>query len=128
MKSIAGTLRLDLAQFRELEAFAKFGSDLDESTLQLLNRGRVMVEILKQNQYVPMSVQNQVAIIFAGVNGYMDEIDIDKISDYERDMLEYLSVNHQSILDSIVEKGKIEEAVETELKEGLEAFSSTFNN
>ena len=127
MKSIAGTLRLDLAQFRELEAFAKFGSDLDKSTLQQLNRGKIMVEILKQNQYVPMSVQNQVALIFSGVNGYMDNIDINEISNYEKNMLEYLSANHQNILDSILEKGKIEENIEIELKKALESFGNTFN-
>ena len=90
MKSIAGTLRLDLAQFRELEAFAKFGSDLDKSTLQQLNRGKIMVEILKQNQYVPMSVENQVAIIYAGVNGYLDDIEIDKVGEYESGLMEHL--------------------------------------
>ena len=79
MKSIAGTLRLDLAQFRELEAFAKFGSDLDESTLQQLNRGKIMVEILKQNQYVPMSVSNQIAIIYAGINGFLDNVGLSLI-------------------------------------------------
>ena len=79
MKSVAGTLRLDLAQFRELEAFAKFGSDLDKSTLQQLNRGRIMVQILKQNQYVPMNVSNQVAILYAATNGYLDDIGLDNV-------------------------------------------------
>jgi len=128
MKSIAGTLRLDLAQFRELEAFAKFGSDLDKSTLQQLNRGKIMVEILKQNQYVPMSVAQQVAIIFAGVNGYMDEIDLNKISEYENGLIDYLSANNQSVLDSIISAGKIDEKNEEELKGALQNYSNTFNN
>tara|TARA_B100000073_G_C23658647_1_gene543593 strand:- start:495 stop:1187 length:693 start_codon:yes stop_codon:yes gene_type:complete len=128
MKSIAGTLRLDLAQFRELEAFAKFGSDLDESTLQQLNRGKIMVEILKQNQYVPMSVSQQVAIIYAGVNGYMDKIDLGKIGEYESGLMDYLSANSQAVLDSITSAGKIDEDTEKELKSALESYSSTFNN
>ena len=128
MKSIAGTLRLDLAQFRELEAFAKFGSDLDKSTLQQLNRGKIMVEILKQNQYVPMSVAQQVAIIFASVNGYLDDVNHDKISEYEGGLMDYLSANNQKILDVIVATGKIDEENEKELKKALESYSSTFNN
>ena len=128
MKSIAGTLRLDLAQFRELEAFAKFGSDLDKSTLQQLNRGKIMVEILKQNQYVPMSVAQQVAIIFAGVNGYMDNVDLAKIGDYESGLMDYLSANHQEVLDSISNAGKMDEKTETSLKSALENYSNTFNS
>ena len=128
MKSIAGTLRLDLAQFRELEAFAKFGSDLDESTLQQLNRGKIMVEILKQNQYVPMSVSQQVAIIFSAVNGYMDDLDFSKISEYESGLMEYLSANNQATLDSISSTGKIDESLDKELKSAIESFTSTFNN
>ena len=128
MKSIAGTLRLDLAQFRELEAFAKFGSDLDKSTLHQLNRGKIMVEILKQNQYVPMSVAQQVAIIFAGVNGYMDNVDLAKIGDYESGLMDYLSANNQEVLDSISNAGKMDEKTETSLKSALENYSNTFNS
>ena len=128
MKSIAGTLRLDLAQFRELEAFAKFGSDLDKSTLQQLNRGKIMVEILKQNQYVPMSVSQQIAIIYAGVNGYMDNIEHSKINAYETGLMDYLSANNQKTLDNIVASGKINEDTEKELKSALESYSTTFNN
>ena len=128
MKSIAGTLRLDLAQFRELEAFAKFGSDLDKSTLQQLNRGKIMVEILKQNQYVPMAVANQIAIIYAGVNGYLDEIEIDKVGEYESGLIEHLSANNQGILDSLTTSGKLDEKLEEELKESINNFSKTFNS
>jgi len=127
MKSIAGMLRLDLAQFRELEAFAKFGSDLDDATQKQLTRGRIMVEILKQNQYVPMSVEKQVAIIYAGLNGYLDKISLDKIIQFETDFLENLSVNHQTILDEIKNSGKLDEDNENNLKQALEAFITTFN-
>ena len=128
MKSIAGTLRLDLAQFRELEAFAKFGSDLDESTLQQLNRGKIMVEILKQNQYVPMSVSNQIAIIYAGINGFLDNVGIENISKYEKELVEYLEANNQSTLDKIANSGKLDESNEQELKSALDAFTKTFNS
>ena len=128
MKSIAGTLRLDLAQFRELEAFAKFGSDLDESTLQQLNRGKIMVEILKQNQYVPMSVSNQIAIIYAGINGFLDNVGIENISKYEKELVEYLEANNQSTLDKIASSGKLDESNEQELKSALDAFTKTFNS
>ena len=128
MKSIAGTLRLDLAQFRELEAFAKFGSDLDESTLQQLNRGKIMVEILKQNQYVPMSVSNQIAIIYAGINGFLDNVGIENISKYEKELVEYLEANNQSTLDNIASSGKLDESNEQELKSALDSFTKTFNS
>ena len=82
MKSVAGTLRLDLAQYRELEAFAKFGSDLDKATQDQLTRGERMVEILKQNQYVPMDVEKQIAIIYAGTKGFLDEIEAEQMDDF----------------------------------------------
>jgi F-type H+-transporting ATPase subunit alpha len=128
MKSIAGTLRLDLAQFRELEAFSKFGSDLDESTLQQLNRGKIMVEILKQNQYVPMSVINQIAIIYAGINGYLDNVGIENINKYEKELLEYLAANNQSTIDNILSSGKLDDDSEKELKSALDTFTKTFNS
>jgi len=126
MKSVAGTLRLDLAQFRELEAFSKFGSDLDKSTLQQLNRGRAMVEILKQNQYVPMSIAQQVAIIYAGTKGYLDNIEIDKVAAYENALMEYLAANNQNILDEITASGKIDEENEKALQGALDSFTKTF--
>ena len=128
MKSLAGTLRLDLAQFRELEAFSKFGSDLDKSTMQQLKRGRIMVEILKQNQYVPMHVTSQIAILYAGTKGYLDDIDISKINKYEQELAQHLETNNQSILNSIMETGKLDEQNEGELKKALESFSNTFNS
>tara|TARA_B100002051_G_scaffold227178_1_gene223145 strand:+ start:1982 stop:3490 length:1509 start_codon:yes stop_codon:yes gene_type:complete len=127
MKSIAGTLRLDLAQFRELEAFAKFGSDLDKSTLQQLNRGKIMVEILKQNQYIPMSIAHQISVIFAGVNGFMDDLEISQVSKFESDLVEYLNSNNQELLDTITSTGKLDDDSKNNLKDTLANFVKTFN-
>ena len=127
MKSIAGRLRLDLAQFRELEAFSKFGSDLDDSTQKQLTRGRIMVEILKQNQYVPMSVEKQVVIIYAGLNGYLDTITLNKVSQFESEFLEFVAMNKQSIFDDIKNSNKLEEKNEEDLKNTLDDFIKTFN-
>ena len=126
MKSIAGMLRLDLAQFRELEAFSKFGSDLDKATLAQLARGRAMVEVLKQNQYVPMSVENQVAIIFAGSEGFLDDVPLEKVSEFETGLLEYLESNHVTVLDSIRETGELSEEKRDELKKAIDEFKKGF--
>jgi len=125
MKSIAGMLRLDLAQFRELEAFAKFGSDLDESTKKQLTRGRIMVEILKQNQYVPMATEKQILIIYAGLNGYLDHVDLKNVSQFESQLIEYFDTN--DILSNIKKSGKLDEENEANLKVALEEFSKQFN-
>jgi len=126
MKSIAGMLRLDLAQFRELEAFAKFGSDLDKATLAQLARGRAMVEVLKQNQYVPMSVENQVAIIFAGSEGFLDDIPVEKVGEFETGLLEYLESNYVTVLDSIRQTGELSEEKRDELKKATDEFKKGF--
>ena len=107
MKSVAGTLRLDLAQYRELEAFAKFGSDLDKATLAQLTRGERMVEILKQNQYVPMGVGQQIAIIFAASKGHLDDIAVEKIGVFEKALIEHIENSADDILGSITKEGKI---------------------
>ena len=107
MKSVAGTLRLDLAQYRELEAFAKFGSDLDKATLAQLTRGERMVEILKQNQYVPMGVGQQIAIIFAASKGHLDNIAVEKIGVFEKALIEHIANSADDILGSITKEGKI---------------------
>ena len=127
MKSIAGMLRLDLAQFRELEAFAKFGSDLDDTTKKQLIRGRIMVEILKQNQYVPMPIEKQIVIIYAGLNGYIDEVSLDKVEKFESNLIEYIAINKQSIYDDIKQTGKLDEKNEGDLKNVLEEFVKSFN-
>ena len=126
MKKVAGTLRLDLAQFRELEAFAKFGSDLDKATLAQLTRGERMVEILKQNQYVPMSIEQQVAIIFAGGKGLLDDIPNEKVKEFEKGLVEYIVSNHSSIFDSIKSSGEISDDVSVELIKAIEDYKQVF--
>ena len=127
MKSVAGTLRLDLAQYRELEAFAKFGSDLDKATLVQLTRGERMVEILKQNQYVPMDVEKQVAIIFAASKGHLDDVPADKVSDFETGLLEYLDANAADSLASIVNEGKITDENVGTLEKAIVDYKAGFN-
>ena len=126
MKSVAGTLRLDLAQYRELEAFAKFGSDLDKTTLSQLTRGERMVEILKQNQYVPMDVEKQIAIIFAASKGQLDDLDIEEISDFETGLFEYLDANASDSLASIVNEGSISEETGDKLEKAISDFKVGF--
>tara|TARA_B100001250_G_scaffold141011_1_gene120670 strand:+ start:164 stop:1687 length:1524 start_codon:yes stop_codon:yes gene_type:complete len=126
MKKVAGTLRLDLAQYRELEAFAKFGSDLDKSTIDQLTRGERMVEILKQNQYVPMAVEKQVAIIFAASKGYLDDIDADKVSDFESSLFEYLDANASDQLKSIRDEGTISDENSEFLDKAISDFKNSF--
>ena len=126
MKSVAGTLRLDLAQYRELEAFAKFGSDLDKATLSQLTRGERMVEILKQNQYVPMDVEKQIAIIFAASKGQLDDLDIEEILDFETGLFEYLDANASESLASIVNEGTISEETGEKLEKAISDFKVGF--
>ena len=126
MKAVAGTLRLDLAQYRELEAFAKFGSDLDKATLSQLTRGERMVEILKQNQYVPMDVEKQIAIIFAASRGQLDDLDIEEISDFETGLFEYLDANASDSLASIVNEGTISEDTGEKLEKAISDFKVGF--
>ena len=126
MKSVAGTLRLDLAQYRELEAFAKFGSDLDKATLVQLTRGERMVEILKQNQYVPMDVEKQVAIIFAASKGHLDDLPVDQIADFERGLFEYLDANAADSLASIVSDGKIADETAEILEKAIVDYKAGF--
>jgi len=126
MKKIAGRLRLELAQYRELEAFAKFGSDLDKSTLAQLRRGSRLVELLKQGQYVPMSVAKQVASIFAGTNGYLDEIPEAEVGRYEMEFLEMMELKHPEILQEIAEKKDLSEELTGKLKSVLQHFTESF--
>ena len=126
MKKIAGKLRLDLAQFRDLEAFAKFASDLDETTALQITRGRRMVEILKQNQYVPMSISNQVVIIYAAGKGYLDDVDLDRVKEFEVGLLEYFHTKHSDCLDQISQEGDISDDLEKAMNTGIEEFKKTF--
>ena len=126
MKSVAGTLRLDLAQYRELEAFAKFGSDLDKATQAQLTRGERMVEILKQNQYTPMDVEKQIAIIYAGTKGHLDEITANKVSEFEAGLFDYLDANNAAELKSIRDEGIISDDVGAKLDKAVIAFQGGF--
>src|SRR6187397_2805586 len=122
MKQVAGTLRLDLAQFRELQAFAQFGSDLDQATQRQLNRGKRLVEILKQPQYQPLSVEKQVAIIFAATNGYLDSVPVEKLRAYEDGLFRFLETRHSAVLDAIREKKILDDEVKAGLKGALEDY------
>ena len=126
MKKVAGTLRLDLAQFRELEAFSKFGSDLDKTTKAQLDRGARLVEILKQGQYIPMPVEKQVAIIFLGTQGLLDSVDLRFIRKFEEEFLGMLEDKHSDILKTIAEKGTLETDAANKLKEIAVKFVNAF--
>ena len=107
MKKYAGSLRLDLAQFRELEAFAQLGTELDAATQAQLERGKRLVEILKQKQYVPMSVSDQVMMIFAGTQGYLDKVPVEKVKDFETQFLKHVNEQHSELLDDIQKSGQL---------------------
>ena len=126
MKSVAGTLRLDLAQYRELAAFAQFGSDLDKTTKAQLDRGIRMTELLKQPQYSPLPVQKQVMSIFAGTKGYLDDVATSDVTRFEAEMLKYLDTNAPEIGEDIVKNKKITDANEAALKKAIEDFKQTF--
>lgn len=101
MKKVAGTLKLDQAQFRELEAFAKFGSDLDAATMSVINKGRRNVEILKQNVNSPLPVEKQIAIIYCGTKGLLNKVPVDRVREFEKEYLEYLDAKHRDVLDQL---------------------------
>lgn len=126
MKKVAGTLRLDLAQYRELEAFTKFGSDLDKATQQQLRRGSRLVEILKQDQFVPYPVENQVVVIFAGTYGYLDEIPVEEVTRFEKEFLEFMEVKHKDILNEIASKKDLPDEQISKLKNVLDEFTANF--
>ncbi len=126
MKKVAGKLRLELAQFRELAAFAQFSSDLDEETKKRIERGKRLTEILKQDQYCPMPVEKQVAIIFATVNGLLDDVEVEKMKEFEKQYLEFMTDKHQGILDKIAEEGDISEETDKKLKEVVGEFKKGF--
>jgi F-type H+-transporting ATPase subunit alpha len=127
MKSVVGQLRLDLAQYRELAAFAQFGSDLDKATLARLTRGERVTEILKQGQYQPMSMEDQVISIYTGVNGFLDDLPKDKVLEFEADFHKFLRSNYPDIASSIRDSGKLDAAVEEKLVKAINEFKSTFS-
>ncbi|KAJ5153813.1 uncharacterized protein N7500_009252 [Penicillium coprophilum] len=127
MKQVAGSLKLFLAQYREVAAFAQFGSDLDASTKQTLARGERLTELLKQKQYSPMAVADMVPLIFAGVNGLIDTIPVDKILTWESDLLAHLKSSHPEIQATIEKEGQVSKETEATLKKVISTFNSTFN-
>lgn len=126
MKQVAGSLKLFLAQYREVAAFAQFGSDLDAATKQTLNRGERLTELLKQKQYSPMAVNEMVPIIFAGVNGHLDNVPVNKILQWESDFLAYLKNNESDMLGQIDREGALSKDLESRLKEVVENFTNSF--
>ncbi len=126
MKKVAGTLKLDLAQFRELEAFSQFGSDLDESTKKTLDRGRRAVEMLKQPQYSPVVVENQVVALYALTRGYMDDVPVEKIKEFEIGLIDYASANAKNFMKEVKEKGMWSEGEEANIKKAITDFKGVF--
>ena len=126
MKQVSGSIKLDLAQFREMEAFSQFASDLDQSTRNLLERGRRLTEILKQPQYSPLKVEEQVVVIFAGVKGFLDKIEINKITKFEELLLSELRSKEKSLLNSLAKEQAISETLEKKIKDFLESITKKF--
>jgi F-type H+-transporting ATPase subunit alpha len=125
-RQVAGSLRLDMAAFRELAAFAQFGSDLDKATQAQLNRGQHLQEILKQPQYQPLSLENQITVIFAGTRGFADNVPLDQMRRWETSLYRYMDTSHPEIGKSITEEKKITPETEEKLLEVLKAFMSTW--
>ena len=125
MKKVAGSIKLELAQYREMAAFAQFGSDLDATTQKLLNRGSKLTELLKQDQYSPMTVAQQVIAVFSGVRGFLDKVELSKIKNFERQMYEEVKSSNPEIIDSINNTGKLDEEIEKKLTSTIEQFKKT---
>ena len=126
MKKIAGTLRLDLAQYREMQAFAQFASDLDKATQMQLARGERLTELLKQGQYKPMLVENQIAIIYAGVKGFVDHLPTTSLGRYEKELIEFFQAKHPDVLKAIKEVGKLDDDIIAGLEKGINEFNDAF--
>jgi F-type H+-transporting ATPase subunit alpha len=126
MKQVAGTLRLDLAQYRELAAFAAFGSDLDTKTQAQLTRGERLVEILKQPQYAPLPMQKQVTILYAGTNGFLDKLPVETLADYESELYNYIESNEPTIFSDLVEEQQFTDPIKEKLEKVLTSFGDTF--
>ena len=127
MKKVSGSMKLELAQYREMAAFAQFGSDLDASTQKLLNRGSKLTELLKQKQYSPMTVAEQVISVFCGVKGYLDDLDLKDISSFETKIIEKCKSEKPEILEAISKSGKLEEDTENLLVETIKELKQNFN-
>ena len=126
MKQVAGTLRLELAQYREMAAFAQFGSDLDQATQRQLNRGARLVELLKQGQYQPLSVEKQILIIYAGTNGFVDELPLSALKKYEQELHSFIEAKHPDIFADILKKRELDGDLRAKLSKALEEFKGIF--
>jgi len=128
MRQVAGSLRLDMAQFRELAAFAQFGSDLDKATLAQLNRGQRLTEILKQDQYTPLAVEKQIAIIFAGTNGLLDDLEVADCRPFEEYLYRFLDASHPALLQKIRDRKTIDDESRSELQKVIKEAKERFKN
>src|SRR6185436_3415611 len=126
MRQVAGTLKLELAQYRELAAFAQFGSDLDKATQAQLNRGKRLVEILKQGQYEPLPFSKQIMIIYAGTNGFLDDLAVEDVKAFEHDLNKYLETVNPGILKTIMEKKTLDDALKADINKVLTEFKQRF--
>ena len=126
MRQVAGTLKLELAQYREMAAFAQFGSDLDKATQTQLNRGKRLVEVLKQDQFHPLPFSKQVLIIYAGTNGYLDDLEVEQIRDFETELYKYVESMNAKLLDSIMQKKVLDDALKAEIEKTLKDFKQRF--
>ena len=126
MKQVAGSLKLFLAQYREVAAFAQFGSDLDAATKQTLSRGERLTELLKQKQYSPMAVNEMVPLIYAGINGYLDSVPVNKILQWESDFLQHLKTNEASLMEQIDKEGALSNELEEKVKTSVSEFTKNF--
>jgi len=126
MKQVAGSMKLELAQYREVAAFAQFGSDLDQATQNLLNRGVRLTELLKQGQYVPMAIEEQIPVIYAGVKGHLDKVEPNKVTKFEAEFVKHIRTTQQDLLKVIREEGQISESTDAKLKDVVTNFLATF--
>ena len=126
MKQVAGSLRLDLAQYREMAAFAQFGSDLDKTTQAQLARGVRLVELLKQDQYSPLTMEKQVLIIYAAINGFVDDFDVSVLLRYESELNDFVAANYSSVMDELRDKKKIDDDLKAKVEDVLKAFKEVF--
>ena len=126
MRQVAGSLKLELAQYRELAAFAQFGSDLDKTTQDQLERGKRLVEVLKQGQYVPLSFSKQILIIYAGTNGFLDDLALEEVLPFEKALYQHVETANPGLLKAIAEKKVLDDALKAEMQKTLQDFKGRF--
>ena len=126
MKQVAGSIKLELAQYREMAAFAQFGSDLDVSTQKLLNRGERLTELLKQGQYSPLAVEEQIVIIFAGVNGYLDDLNVNMVGDFEKFLLTEIKKTYKEVFKLIKTKLSLDNSLTKDIKKAMDTIKTKF--